>query len=242
MYKITFKMESPLVSSPFRPTLDALLGAALELGRQEGTLDLVDRTGCGAAWQEDDGVKLPFCSSMFFDETNGVKDSQFWVKRFPSEMAEFIDWQGKTEKVNLGSGGFKNYKMPMETLVVPEVWFYFESGNLDKIKLLVEHYLFNIGKKGSQGFGKFNDYRITSIDHSVASFDTKILRPIPMRFLEVWSQNANDSAYLANKNSKRRAKIRRKGALIQLVKETQYTAWKAPYWQPSNMELCAVPN
>ncbi|MBW2084456.1 MAG: hypothetical protein JRI54_00270 [Deltaproteobacteria bacterium] len=76
-----------------------------------------------------------------------------WHKRLDFDDAQkYIDFGKKRGKVNVKSGQYKNYRMPLVTYLMPKLEWY-AVGEKNKIEILLK-YVTHIGKKRSQGFGR----------------------------------------------------------------------------------------
>jgi len=81
-----------------------------------------------------------------------------WNKRFDSGLADLIDFSGRRGAVEIASGRYKAYHMPVfyrhSTLVR---WY--ARGNRETIERLLPH-LTNIGKKTAQGWGAVRQWEV----------------------------------------------------------------------------------
>lgn len=98
---------------------------------------------------------------------------RFWHKKFDEGLAtQYIDFQGKRGAIETKSGRFKNYRMPLNIILVPEINWYVR-GDKEEIERLLQKVKY-IGKKASQGLGAVKEWIIEEIDE-----DLSWLRPIP---------------------------------------------------------------
>jgi len=104
-----------------------------------------------------------------------------WHKRFDvKEGEEYIDFKGKSQKVNLTAGKYKAYRMPMNIYLLDKLTWY-AYGNMEEIKDLCET-VTAIGKKKSQGFGYIDSWQFEEwhSDWSEVGLNGKVMRPIPV--------------------------------------------------------------
>lgn len=216
-YKIIFNLNSP-VAFIDRPTLDGILAYAYvkentgnkNLGQKLNITkdELIDLSGMPIS-QHKDGYFI--ASSMFYDESKAVESTERWRKRWANKHDKLAYFGKQKRKVRVNAGAFKSYDMPLRVVHIDQVWFYFQSDNIDQVKKLLDKHIYFIGKKRSQGYGEIRNYLIT-----ISNFDFKgIYRPIPARFIDF-------------QNFEGKVTIREH-------------SWKPPYWLPDHIEPCAVP-
>lgn len=116
------------------------------------------------------------CSTSFFVSSNNIKSSEKWYKRWEEQYSSYIN---ATKKINTGRGAFKNYAVSLPTLQT-ELACWFVVGNKIEIERLLNKYIFDLGKKRSQGFGKIKKWHILNVnsDYSL-KVDNKPTRQIP---------------------------------------------------------------
>lgn len=215
-YKIIFTLASP-VSFIDTPTFDGLLSYAFAREELKGK-PFTQKLNIEPDEMIDFG-RMPIAihpngyfmaSYMFWDTEKAVQHTQHWRKRWANEHDQIADF-GKTQrKVQINKGAFKSYDMPMRTVAISEVWFFFQSDRLEEVKELTEKWIHFIGKKRAQGYGE-----ISSTTIQEAEFDfSKIFRPIPAELFTPDLQNID-------------IKFR-------------YCAWRPPYWLPANFAECVV--
>jgi len=214
MYKITFHLTDPICFID-RPVFDSILAYAYVKEKNGFVAQKLNLT------KEEmiDFSLMPLklhkngyfiASQMFFDEAINFTGS--WKKRWDNQHDYLVDFgEGKKRKIEINKGEFKSYDMPLNLYSIPEVYFVFDSDNVNEVERLIEKHIAFIGKKGSQGYGMFDTFSIDEID---LDFDKNILRPIPVEFLI----GKDKEGY-----------------------EIKYTSWKPPYWLPINFEVCGVP-
>lgn len=82
-----------------------------------------------------------------------------WHKRFDFDLAtKHVDFGNRRGKVDVKSGYYKNYRMPIVTYLVPKLEWY-AVGELKEVALLVDE-ITHIGKKRSQGFGRVASWAV----------------------------------------------------------------------------------
>lgn len=97
----------------------------------------------------------------------------YWHKRFDSQNAEeFVDFGKRRGAVNTSSAKYKNYRMPMVKVLVPELVWY-AVGELSDVERLVKK-IPALGKKRSQGFGIVREWIVAEWPEDLSS-----LRAIP---------------------------------------------------------------
>ncbi len=97
-------------------------------------------------------------------------------KRWADEIDYHIDFKGKAEKVRNNAGEHKPYDIRFAAKSIGNVWFYFISNDIERVKLLLDNHLLGIGKYVNKGFGAFTSYSIEEIQEN--PFE-QIIRPIP---------------------------------------------------------------
>lgn len=77
----------------------------------------------------------------------------YWHKRFDQALGEqYVDFRGRRGKIDTRSGGYKSYRMPLVTYLVPRLEWY-AVGDADGIRELLRD-VTHIGKKRAQGYGR----------------------------------------------------------------------------------------
>jgi len=119
-----------------------------------------------------------YCTSIGIGEHRESVTS--WTKRWDEKNDDIVKFNGKgKERVDIGSGFYKNYHMPVVIKSYKTITFYVR-GNMEEVKRLLENYIFYLGKKGSQGFGQVKKWEFEEIeaDWSICR-DGKLMRPVP---------------------------------------------------------------
>lgn len=115
-------------------------------------------------------------SQMMYDEAKATESIERWRKRWYNKEERLADFGKNKRKVDVQRGEFKSYDMPIRLVSVPEVWFIFESENIQFVETLISKYIFGIGKKRTIGHGEIEGFNICEVTNE------KIIRPIPLRF------------------------------------------------------------
>lgn len=140
----------------------------------------------------------------------------YWHKRFDEYLAErYLD---KLRKINVQSAQYKNYRMPINVLLVGEIsWFC--VGDLSKVKELLSG-IKSLGKKRAYGFGSIvlneqgePDWKVEHWpeDWSIWGPEGRLMRVIPFS-----------------------GKLR-EGITIR------HCGIRPPYWHPKNQVLAEIP-
>lgn len=117
-------------------------------------------------------------SQMMYDEQKATESVERWRKRWHNKHESLADFGQNKRKVDVQRGEFKSYDMPIRLVSVPEVWFLFESDDIQEVENLVTKYIFGIGKKRTVGHGEIDGFSICETTNE------GIIRPIPLRFRE----------------------------------------------------------
>lgn len=160
-----------------------------------------------------------YCTSYGFGNDRETISS--WSKRFDVKNDELIKFTGKGKKrVDIGAGYFKNYHMPVVLKSVKTLTFYVR-GDMERVKHLLENYIFFIGKKASQGYGEIVKWEFEEINKniSVLGENNEIMRNIPCEEIQ---EILKDKLY--------------EGEGFKLDKK----AIIPPYWRPDYREVCVV--
>jgi CRISPR type IV-associated protein Csf3 len=103
------------------------------------------------------------------------EDRRFFNKRYDTTLAEkYVNFNGKSGKVNIKSDKFKNWRMPLNVILTPKMEWCIEGDEREITSLLSE--VTHIGKKASQGLGIVKSWEVESTTE-----DLTHLRPIPDR-------------------------------------------------------------
>ena len=213
-YKITFHLQTP-ISFIDVPTFDGLLAYCFAKEVKQ------DKFYQKLSYTKDELIdfrKLPlgrhkkgyfYASSMQFDK--GLEYIEKWRKRWDNQNDYKSDFKKAKRKIAINKAEFKSYDMPIPLNVIPKVWFYFKSSEIEEVIKLLHRQLVGIGKKISQGNGIIRTFEV---EETKFNFDS-IFRPIPKKFVT--------SDMMLNTNNK-----------VVIA----YCGWKPPYWLPENMTDC----
>lgn len=141
-----------------------------------------------------------------------------WAKRWDSKNDDIVKFEGRgMERIDIGSGHFKNYHMPLVLKSYNTITFYVQ-GDMKQIERLLCENIFYLGKKGSQGFGQIKGWDFAETDENYSLWkDGKVMRPIPYeRYQDVIALYEHQFA------------VRRYPII-------------PPYWRQDNIELCIMP-
>lgn len=186
--KITAKMGSPIAITE-NINLDTLiLLGALKCKLEEEFYYRQDNIYCSI--EEAKEILSPildmeldvFCASYGFG--NSKEFVTRWSKRFCNKNDNLIMFTGKgKQRIETGSGHFKNYHMPLIVRSFKEVIFY-ARGNKEEIEKAL-NYVYYIGKKSSQGYGEVREWIIEEIEENFSILDHfgKPMRNIPARLI-----------------------------------------------------------
>jgi CRISPR type IV-associated protein Csf3 len=124
----------------------------------------IEKRGTGDDW---------YYACSFACYTPLKETRRYWHKRFDAQLAEeYVDFENRRGKVNVRSAQYKNYRIPLNILLIPEITWYL-VGDKAEIERMVNQ-ITHIGKKASQGLGLVREWTVESIEE-----DLSWLRPIP---------------------------------------------------------------
>ena len=150
-------------------------------------------------------------SWMFYNKDKASKQVQTSLKKWDEQHDYMADFGKAQRAVQIDKGEFKTTQIPIQVLTVPEVWFFFRSGNVSEVHRLIEKHIAGIGKKVSRGHGFFSSFVIEELAKNPFG---EIIRPIPVTEAEVRQ--------------------------IQAGAKYEYCAWTFPYWETTNFQMCRV--
>jgi CRISPR type IV-associated protein Csf3 len=118
------------------------------------------------------------CSFAQWEESK-VDGKDHWHKRFDQQFAQYIDFAGRRGNVIIEQGRYKAYHMPVFYRHALAVSWY-AVGDVEAIRALLVCAT-HIGKKGSQGWGRINEWLVEPWPHdwSVYNDDARLMRAIP---------------------------------------------------------------
>lgn len=206
--KVVFEMRSPVVTTDYI-FLDGLISSAVFKDCVPNYFDIPQ--------DHNELIHIPLPLKQYGTE------EPFYAASigYADEIVEGIDhWRKRTEiettkkKIQVGSGQYKMYDMPMPTMWA-ESWIFYASGNIDEVQRLLTAHISAIGKKCSQGFGQIKRITVEPSDHDWSVIkDCVPMRPIP-----------ESGAYGFDMD----------------CDVVMYFAYKPPYWHRLNMTKCYMP-
>lgn len=129
------------------------------------------------AWVSPGGRPL-WVSSDLRPQGDAIRSQEYWHKRTPSDRLDLATKQ----RLETRRGRWKEYRMPLPTVRVPELRGVC-IGNAPEIARLLSH-VSHIGKKASQGFGRVS-FRISRWDESRGEAYRACMhaRPVPVSYI-----------------------------------------------------------
>jgi len=205
--KVTFEMRSSVVTTDYI-FLDGLISSAVFKDCVPNYYDIPEN--------RNELIHIPLPLKQY-----GTKEPFYAASiGFADKIVEGIDhWRKRTEieskkKIQVGSGQYKMYDMPMPTMWA-ESWIFYANGNADEVRRLLTTHISAIGKKCSQGFGA-----VKSITVEPSAHDWSVVKDgVPMRPIPV------SGAY---------------GSSLDCDVKMYY-AYRPPYWHRLNMTQCYMP-
>jgi len=182
-FKVIAHMKTPMVAiDPI--ILDSIISAA----KAKEILEEDFYTGDNIAGTEEeietmlnpilDKQSGVYCTSMGLGDNREYVGS--WSKRWDDKNDDIVEFKGK-QRIDIGSGYYKNYHMPLVLKSYKTITFYVR-GNIEEVKRLLENYIFYLGKKGSQGYGQIREWEFEEIEENWSVWkDNKPMRPIPAK-------------------------------------------------------------
>jgi CRISPR type IV-associated protein Csf3 len=128
-----------------------------------------EKRGSGDDW---------YWACSFNTATPTMEYISYWHKRFDDHLSKYLDLEGKSGRINITSGEYKNYRMPKICKVYPAlVWYAVgdKVGVEDLCRGVVA-----IGKKTSQGEGFVKKWEVEEIgdDHSEIGLEGELTRAL----------------------------------------------------------------
>lgn len=172
-YKITFKMQSPIIV--YEPIIfDSLLLYAYiksEFGivpqklniENDEVIELPD----GLLNKHESGVYL---ASIMQSDDEPLLDLSNFTKHFHKRDISLI--ANKKLKILTSKGVYKSYNLPFETKNYDSVYFVIDTNNIDDVMNLLTNNIFGLSKKRNRGYGLISDV-------SCEPTTEPILRPVP---------------------------------------------------------------
>ena len=111
-------------------------------------------------------------------------DKSHWNRRFDGGqpgLGEYLDFQGRSEKISVSSGRYKGYHHPLSLVVTPRVEWYCLGDAEGIAKLLTK--ITHLGKKRSQGWGEVLRWSIYKSDRDRSQWSDagRPMRALPHR-------------------------------------------------------------
>ena len=216
MYKITFELDSSVYFDE-RLNFDSLItwayckhvdGEVVQTPRYDfDYANSIDEELIPLKYEN--GVAV--ASAMYFDKEDVLEWVDYWRKSWCRRYTHFVDMESGKE-INVSSGEFRSYEVPMNLKLVDKVWFYFDTDNLEFLEELIKH-IHSLGKKRNRGKGRVKNYVIEKID---MNFFDEVRRPIPIRLIDMKKYEGKEF-------------------------EIRQSTFKPPYWNYSKLELCVYP-
>ena len=215
MHKITFSMVSPICYYSV-PILDSIVAYARYCTTRKST-DYHSPTG-----REVSHIDIPIkkhdlgfymASYMFSDTTAEGQDA--WRKRWETKHDDLAHFGRGRRRVDISSGKYKSYDIPIVTQSVKKVWFYFDGDPAEVRRLIIDN-LPGFGKKVSIGFGWFSDVMV----ETEADDDLVYFRPLPLAFA---------------------GELARIGQRYLMRVHKAFGAYKMPYWLPEHQTDIFIP-
>ncbi|MEA3324443.1 MAG: hypothetical protein U9Q37_04810, partial [Euryarchaeota archaeon] len=206
--KITMEMRSPIVTTDYI-FLDGLISSAVFKDRVPDHYDMPEN--------RNDLIHIPLplkqygSEEPFYAASIGYADQivegiEHWHKR--------TEIESKTKKIDVGSGQYKIYAMPMPTMWA-ESWVFYANGNIEEVVRLLTTHISAIGKKCSQGFGSIKRITADPSEHDWSVIkDSVPMRPIPVSSAREFDLDCNVEMYYA---------------------------YRPPYWHRANLTQCYMP-
>lgn len=154
-----------------------------------------------------------YCTSIGIGDNREFITS--WTKRWDDKNDDMVTgFKGKV-RVDVGSGHFKSYHMPLVLKSYKTIEFYVR-GDTERVMELLEKHINFLGKKSSQGYGEVRcwSFEETEEDYSLWK-DGQPMRPMPAKECEE----------------------ELKGKLFNM----QEYAIIPPYWRHDHREICIMP-
>ena len=205
--KVTFQMRSSVVTTDYI-FLDGLISSAVFQDCIKDHFDMPENRN------EPIHIPLPLqqygTAHPFYAASIGFAD----------EIVEGVEnWRKRTEiesknKIQVGSGQYKMYNIPMPTQWA-ESWVFYANGDIKEVERLLTTHISAIGKKCSQGFGHINSMSVVPTDHDWGVVkDGMPMRPIPISSASGFDLDCD---------------VR------------MYYAYRPPYWHRGNLTECYMP-
>jgi len=205
--KVIMEMRSPVVTTDYI-FLDGLISSAVFKDCVPDYYDIPQN--------RNELIHIPLPLKQY-----GIKETFYAASiAYADQIVDGVDhWRKRTEiesgkKIQVGSGQYKMYDMPLPTMWA-ESWIFYANGNIDEVRRLLTTHISAIGKKCSQGHGSIKKIKVDSSEH-----DWSVVKDrIPMRSIPISEAGQFE---------------------LDCDIET-YFAYRPPYWHRLNMTECYVP-
>lgn len=181
-------LRTPVIGDPNLP-LDSILFALVtrqDLGAQEMTISgaslLAEPKGT-----PNRGTPVPlarvhakdwYYRSSWAQWGAFADGSDAWTKRVDQSLAYLVDFRGRRGTINISSGEYKGYHMPVFYRAALFVEWYC-VGDPDAIRALLP-FATHLGKKPTQGWGRVAEWTVAEIDQDWSVWkDGVLMRGIP---------------------------------------------------------------
>ncbi|RLD17887.1 MAG: hypothetical protein DRI69_11355 [Bacteroidetes bacterium] len=206
--KITFEMRSPIVTTDYI-FLDGLISSAVFKDCIPNHYDLPQDTSeliYIPLPLKQYGTEEPFYAASIGYADQIVEGIDHWRKRTEIETTK--------KKIQVGSGQYKMYDIPMPTMWA-ESWVFYANGNIAECTRLLQLHISAIGKKCSQGFGQIKNITVEASEHDWGVVKEGVpMRPIPVSEADGFDMDCDVEMYYA---------------------------YRPPYWHRLNMTQCYMP-
>jgi len=180
MYKITFKMVSPVVLMD-NVTFDSILAYCVYSHYRK----ITDIKTSGGKEIDESKQDIPvtkhkdgFYLASWDITTEEHESVERWRKRWDNTNDRLADFKKAKRKIDTARGKYKSYDMPIVVKSIDEISFYFKSKEVGKVSFFINNYLVGIGKKVKMGYGWFSGFEIEKVKDS----DVLYYRPTPKNF------------------------------------------------------------
>jgi CRISPR type IV-associated protein Csf3 len=235
-YRITFRLAAPCVFID-RPIFDSILAYALwreenptaaqKLSYTDEEVEAFNamlREKLPLAWSEHG---YPLASLLQFESVN--EEIAYKRKKWDAQHDSYADFGKHKRQVRVNGGQYKSYELPRVTNIFASphktlpfsqfghVWFDFVSGDVVRVRELLDGYVAGIGKDVQQGKGRWSEYCIEEI---AEPFVPCMMRPVPES-----SMTKEELTALLNAGRK---------------VSTRLMAWRPPYWDARQAVVCVL--
>jgi CRISPR type IV-associated protein Csf3 len=167
--QITAMLQSPVISDESLP-IDGILRAAMmrdAYGEQTYTVAGDGREhGSGVSLPiarcEEQGPQWYYAASWAQWPQAVAYGKDHWNKRIDMPLSGMIDFTGKRGRIEVSSGRYKSFHMPVFYRHAQIVWWYV-LGHAPALRLILPHCT-HLGKKVSQGWGSVLSWSVDEIE------------------------------------------------------------------------------